>query len=153
FTVYDEFVVPADQLLAFQRDRRSAIVGRKLAREYGWQIGDQVPLKGTIYPGVWSFTIQGIYESADQAVDERQFILHWSYVNQTIKTVLPSLADQVGVFAINIAHPEEAASVSAAIDSNFRNSLSETRTETQKAFQLGFIAMVETILLAIQAVA
>ena len=34
----------------------------------------------------------------------------------------------------------------------FANSLAETLTETEKAFQLGFIAMTEAILLAIEAV-
>ncbi len=42
--------------------------------------------------------------------------------------------------------------MSAAIDATFKNSLAETLTETEKAFQLGFVAMTEAILLAIQAV-
>ena len=42
--------------------------------------------------------------------------------------------------------------MSQAIDATFRNSLAETLTETEKAFQLGFVAMTEAILLAIQAV-
>ena len=42
--------------------------------------------------------------------------------------------------------------MSAAIDATFRNSLAETLTETEKAFQLAFVAMTEAILLAIQAV-
>jgi putative ABC transport system permease protein len=42
--------------------------------------------------------------------------------------------------------------VSQAIDATFKNSLAETLTETEKAFQLGFVAMTEAILLAIQAV-
>jgi putative ABC transport system permease protein len=153
FTLYPEFVVPPEQLAAFQHDRRGAIAGRQLALENGWKIGDQVPLKGTVYPGTWTFTIDGIYSGADDKVDERQFMLHWEYVNDTIKSALPSLADQAGLFVVNVSNPSAAASVSAAIDSSFRNSLAETRTETQKAFQLGFIAMVDTILLAIQTVA
>lgn len=153
FDVYPEFVVPPEQLAAFKRDRRGVVVGRKTMHKNGWKIGDQVPLKGTIYPGTWSFTIRGVYEGADDKVDEGQFLLHWSYVNEKIKALLPSLADRVGVFVINIEDPGESAAVSAAIDSGFRNSLAETRTETQKAFQLGFIAMVDTILIAIQTVA
>lgn len=153
FDVYPEFVVPPEQLAAFKRDRRGVIVGRKTMLKNGWKIGDQVPLKGTIYPGTWSFTIRGVYQGADDKVDEGQFLLHWGYVNEKIKAVLPSLADRVGVFVINIKDPGASAAVSAAIDSGFRNSLAETRTETQKAFQLGFIAMVDTILLAIQTVA
>ena len=42
--------------------------------------------------------------------------------------------------------------MSEAIDATFKNSLAETLTETEKAFQLGFVAMTEAILLAIQAV-
>ena len=42
--------------------------------------------------------------------------------------------------------------MSQAIDATFKNSLAETLTETEKAFQLGFVAMTEAILLAIQAV-
>ena len=42
--------------------------------------------------------------------------------------------------------------MSAAIDAMFRNSLAETLTETEKAFQLSFVAMTEAILLAIEAV-
>ncbi len=153
FEVYPEFVVPPEQLAAFKRDRRGVIVGRKTMLKNGWKIGDQVPLKGTIYPGTWSFTIRGVYQGADDKVDEGQFLLHWGYVNEKIKALLPSLADRVGVFVINIKDPGASAAVSAAIDSGFRNSLAETRTETQKAFQLGFIAMVDTILVAIQTVA
>ncbi len=153
FTVHPELVVDENQLASFKRDRRGVIVGRKTAEKYGWQVGDQVPLRGTIYPGTWSFTIKGIYHGRDDTVDESLFLLHWAYVNETVKSLLPSLADQVGIFVVDIDNPNDAASVSAAIDSLFRNSLSETRTETQKAFQLGFIAMVDTILVAIQTVA
>jgi putative ABC transport system permease protein len=153
FGLYPEFVIPPGQLADFQHDRRGAVVGRKLMRKFGWKLGDRVPLIGTVYPGNWSFTIRGVYEGADDKVDEGQFLMHWAYVNETVKRVLPSLADRAGLFVVNIRDPAQAPAISAAIDSSFRNSLAETRTETQKAFQLGFIAMVDTILVAIQTVA
>ena len=153
FRLYPEFVVPPDQLAAFQADRRGAIVGRKTAEKYHFRIGDTVPLIGTIYPGNWTFTVRGIYTGADDKVDENQFLLHWNYVNDTIKTVLPSMADRASLLISSIRDPGQAAAMSASIDSLFRNSLAETRTETQKAFQLGFIAMVDTVLMAIQTVA
>ena len=56
------------------------------------------------------------------------------------------------MFIVQLDDPGEAAEVSAAIDATFRNSLAETLTETEKAFQLSFVAMTEAILLAIQAV-
>ncbi|AXI01749.1 ABC transporter permease [Aquirhabdus parva] len=153
FKVYPEYVIDPTELAAFQHDRRGVVVGSKTANKYGWKVGDQVPLRGTIYPGTWSFTIRGIYHGRDDKVDTSQFLMHWAYVNENIKALVPSLADRVGIFVIDSSNPANAAITSASIDSLFRNSLSETRTETQKAFQLGFISMVDTILLAIQTVA
>jgi len=153
FTVYPEYKISPEALEVFRHERRGAIVGAKIAKEYGWKVGDQIPLKGTIYPGTWNFTISGIYTGADDKIDETQFIFHWDYLNETVKAVLPSQADNVGLFVVNLLHASDSALVSAAIDSSFHNSLAATHTETQKAFQLGFVAMVDTILVAIQTVA
>ena len=153
FRLYPEYHVDPRQLSAFEHDKQAVIVGRKTAQDYGWKVGDQVPLRGTIYPGNWSFHIAGIYTGADAQVDESQFILHWDYVNDTVRALLPAYADKVGVFVIDLVHPEQAASVAARIDAGFHNSQAATRTETQKAFQLGFVAMVDTILVALQTVA
>ena len=153
FRVYDEFVVEPSQLSDFKLDRRGVIVGEKTARKFNWKVGDQVPLRGTLYPGNWSFVIRGIYTGKDDKVDASQMIMHWTYVNETIKGVLPNLADRVGIYVVNLDEGVPTAQASELIDSGFRNSVSETRTETQKAFQLGFIAMVDTILVAIQTVA
>ena len=150
--MYPEFVLGDDQRKAFLTDRAGAIVGRKLAAEYGWKVGDTIPLRGTIYPGTWSFTLRGIYEGAAASTDESAMYFHWSYLNETVKQRYPRRADQIGVFVVEIRDPARAAEVAAAIDATFRNSLAETLTETEKAFQLGFIAMTETILLVIQAV-
>jgi putative ABC transport system permease protein len=150
--MYPEFLLADDQRRAFLTDRAGAIVGRKLAAEYGWKIGDTIPLRGTIFPGTWSFTLRGIYEGAEQSTDESTMFFHWGYLNETVKQRFPRRADQIGVFIVEIRDPARAAEVSAAIDATFRNSLAETLTETEKAFQLAFIAMTETILLAIQAV-
>ena len=84
--------------------------------------------------------------------DTSTFFFHFDYLNESIKRLYPRRGDQAGVFVEQLRDPEEAAAVSQAIDTTFRNSLAETLTETEKAFQLGFVAMSEAILLAIQAV-
>ncbi len=150
--MYPEFVLAPEQRKAFVTDRKGAIVGRKLADQYGWQIGDQIPLRGTIYTGTWSFTLRGIYEGADKGTDTSTMYFHWALLNETIKKLYPRRADQTGVFIVQLRDPAQAAEVSAAIDATFKNSLAETLTETEKAFQLSFVAMTEAILLAIQAV-
>ena len=131
---------------------RGAIAGRKLADKYGWKVGDQIPLRGTIYPGTWTFTLRGIFDGAEAGTDTSTFFFHFDYLNESIKRQFPRRGDQAGVFIEQLRDPEEAAAVSQAIDTTFSNSLAETLTETEKAFQLGFVAMSEAILLAIQAV-
>ncbi|MEP7062688.1 MAG: ABC transporter permease [Betaproteobacteria bacterium] len=150
--MYPEFVLKPQERKAFLVDRNGAVAGRKLANEYGWKIGDQIPIRGTIFPGTWTFTLRAIYDGADAKTDQTQFFFHWKRLNETIKQRYPKRGDQVGVYVVEIRDPTRAAEVSQAVDATFRNSLAETLTETEKAFQLGFVAMTEAILLAIQAV-
>ncbi len=150
--MYPEYRIPDDALRAFLRDRKGALVGRKLADRYGFKIGDTVPLQGTIYPGVWSFTVRAIYDGADAKVDASQMLFHWEYLNETMKQRVARRGDQVGVFMVQIAEPARSAEIGQAIDALFRNSLAETLTETEKAFQLGFVAMTEAIVVAIRIV-
>lgn len=150
--MYPEYVVKPAELKAFLADRQGVVVGRKLADQYGWKLGDQVPLRGTIYPGTWSFTVRAIYDGAEAKTDESQFLFHWAYLNETTKKRYGRKGDQVGFYIERLANPDDAAPVSKQLDSLFANSLAETLTETEKAFQLGFISMTELILVAIQAV-
>jgi putative ABC transport system permease protein len=151
--IHPEYLLADEEKKAFQHDRRGCIVGKKTADRFGWKVGDQIPLRGTIYPGTWNFVIRGIYTGDEKKTDTSQLIFHWEYLNERIKAIAPSRADSVALFIVLLKDSKQAASVSAVIDSQFKNSLAETRTETQKAFQLGFVAMVDTILIAIQSVA
>jgi putative ABC transport system permease protein len=150
--LYPEYKLSDAERQAFLRDRQGAIVGRKLAQKFGWQIGDQIPLRGTIYPGTWTFTLRGIWEGAEAKTDESQLLFHWSLLNESIRQRFPGRADQVGVYIVGIDAPNEAAPISQRIDAQFANSLAETLTETESAFQLSFVAMSEAILVAVQAV-
>jgi ABC-type transport system, involved in lipoprotein release, permease component len=150
FNLYPELILAPEQMKAFLRDRRGAVSGRKLANQYGWKIGDVIPIRGTIYPGNWSFVLRGLYVGADKKTDERQFFFHWDYLNESQRKTAGRPGDQVGIYLIGLDHAEEAAAVSNEIDHAFKNSLAETLTETEKAFQLEFISMTEAILVVIQ---
>jgi len=152
FDLYPEFVVPPEQMRDFQRDRKGALVGRKLADTYGFKIGDQVSLRGTIFPGNWEFVVRGIYDGADAKTDTSQFFFQWDYLNETMKKTAPRRANTVGVYIISIASADRAAEVAMAVDHTFKNSLAETLTETEQAFQLGFVSMTEAIVVAIKIV-
>ncbi len=150
--LYPEFVLPENQKKAFLRDRKGAVVGIKTAERFGWKIGDMVTLKGTIFPGNWEFVIRGIYRGARKSTDETQFFFHWNYLNESLRKTAPYRADKVGWYLVGVKSPDMAANVAVTIDKMFRNSLAETITETEKAFQLSFISMTEAIVVVIRLV-
>ena len=152
FPMYPEYIFDPDEYAAFLRDRRGAVVGRQLADLYGFKVGDIIPLKSSIYPGNWEFTVRAIYDAKDETTITRQMYFHFDYLNEQIKKVFPRRADQAGVFVVSIADSSASADIARTIDAEFKNSLAETLTETEKAFTLAFVAMIETIIVAIEGV-
>lgn len=152
FAMYPEFEFRSDEFRDYLRDRRGAAVGRQLADLYGFKVGDRLPIRGTIYPGNHEFTVRAIYEGRDPGTITRQLYFHYEYLNEYLKQRRASAADRVGVFVVDVDDPSRVADVAAQIDAQFRNTLAETLTETEKAFQLSFVAMVETIVQVIRGV-
>jgi putative ABC transport system permease protein len=128
------------------------VVGRGLARRFGWKVGDSITLQGTIFRGDWPMTVRGIYSGRDRNVDENQLFFHWDALNERLKAAGQRRANHAGIFIIEIADPDVAAAVAGSIDAAFKNSLAETLTETERAFQMGFVSMSEAILMAIRLV-
>jgi len=152
FDLYPEYLIAPAEMKAFIGDRKGCVIGRKVADTYGFKIGDTIPLRGTIYPGAWSLTVRAIYDGAQARTDTSQLFLHWDYLNETLKKASSRRTDWVGVYVIGISDSDRAAEISIEVDKIFKNSLAETLTETEKAFQLGFVAMTEAIVIAIRVV-
>lgn len=152
FELYPEYLIPPADLKAFMADRKGCVIGRKLADTYHFKIGDVVPLRGTIFPGSWNLTVRAIYDGAEARTDTSQLFFHWSYLNETMKKLSNRRVDTIGVYVIGIADADQAAEISTAVDALFKNSLAETLTETEEAFQLGFVSMTEAIVVAIRIV-
>jgi len=147
-----ELLIPPVQRTALVKDRRGCLAGRKLIKRFGWKVGDVIVLKGTYFQGEYRFTLRAIFEGRDPTTDETMFFFHWDYLNEYLKKTEPERADQVGWFMVEIERPELAPAVSERIDKIFQNSLAETLTETEKAFNLSFVEMTKAILMAIQVV-
>jgi putative ABC transport system permease protein len=140
FDVYNEFVVPKDQLEIFKKERNSCIVGADIAKKFNLKQGDVMTVDGDIYPGRWEFIVRGIYQPKFRSTDATQMLFHWDYVDERMKQEMPGRAGDVGWYIVMINNPSNASKVSNQIDALFKNSSAETKSETESAFQQGFIA-------------
>jgi putative ABC transport system permease protein len=152
FELYPEYLFREGEKGALLRDRKGAVAGRKLATRFGWKIGDQITLRGTIFPGNWDFVLRAIYDGKEQSTDETQFMFHWEYLNESLKKTAPRRADQVGFYIIGVENPDLVPEVAQKTDMLFKNSVAETLTESEKAFQLSFIALSQAIITVIRLV-
>ena len=134
--MFPEISVPADQRDAFLHERTAALVGKGLMEKLGWRLGQDVTIRGTIYPGDWTFTIRAVYTPTERAIDDRSFIFHYDYLDErTGRTVTP------GWYVLRLRDPSLAAKVAQTIDDMFRNSSAPTKTGTEKAFNQSFVTM------------
>ena len=153
--VFTDFILPGDNQLSWIKERRGAIVGKQLAERFNFKLGDKIPLKGTLYPGNWDFIVSGVYEGSDETKVTDRMFFHWDYLNSHLSglPVNPTLKpNTVGVFISTIDDPTNAAKISNMVDRTFKNSNAPTFTETEQAFQLGFVAMSDQIIEAIRTV-
>ncbi|HEX7879271.1 MAG TPA: FtsX-like permease family protein [Candidatus Eisenbacteria bacterium] len=144
FDMYPELLLPPEQLAAFKADRTGCVVGSGLAKKYGFKVGDTLPIVGTIYPypdgNEWRFTVRGIYTPETPDVDDLSMYFNWDYLNQTMGD--PGI---VGFYIVKLADSGQTAVVGDRIDGLFANSPYETKTETEAAFQAGFLSMIGNI--------
>ena len=148
FDVYPEWVLTKEEKETFIKERNSCIVGADIAKMYNLKIGNAMTLEGDIYPGEWQFIIRGIYQPRDKTTDGTGMFFHWEYVNERMKIESPTRAGNIGWYIVKISDPGKSAEISTQIDALFKNSNAETKTETERAFQQGFLASTSAIITA-----
>jgi len=133
--VYPEFVIPKKQWKAFLKDREGAVAGVGTVKRFDWKIGDRIPIKGTIYPGLWEFNLRAIYRGSRPDDDTSQFWFHHKLLNERVRE---EYRGYTGWYVIELKDPDRAVEVVKAVDKRFANSPFETKTETEKAFAASF---------------
>ena len=146
FDVYPEFVLSPEETSIFKKEKNSCVIGADLAKKYNLKIGDVMNIEGDIYPGRWDFVVRGIYKPKYKTTDATQMFFHWNYVNDRMREEAPVRAGDVGWYVVKIKDPSKAAAISEKIDALFKNSPAETKTETERAFQQGFLASTSAII-------
>jgi putative ABC transport system permease protein len=152
--LYPEYVLPPEQRKAFAETRTGAVVGKALADRFGWKIGDTIPLQATIFPtkgsNDWTFKLVGIFTTADRKRqgEERQLMFNWKYFDEANDYI----KNEVSWYVLDLEDPSQASRVAQAIDAMTENSDHETKTQTEQAFNQGFVKQFADVGLIVTAI-
>ncbi len=148
FTIYSDTTMPADQKEAFLRERTGCIVNAGLARKFGWKLGDRITLVGDIFPVTLEFKLVGIY--ADPENHEALFF-NKEYLRESLGADSP-MRDVASMFEVKADSIADVPRVAASIDHMFDNSPAPTRTESERNFELSFVAFLGNLKLFLLAI-
>jgi putative ABC transport system permease protein len=141
--VYPEWVMPEEHWNAFRDTRTGLIAGRLLADRYGWKVGQKLPIKSNIFPQKdgskdWTFDLVGIYDGVDE--EWQRQTSGGMYINHAYFAEAAQFGGgMAGIFVLRLEDPDMAESVATTIDALYENSSDETKTQTEKDFQVGFV--------------
>jgi putative ABC transport system permease protein len=144
--IYPELRVPAEARERFLSERRGVLVGRPLAEEFGWKVGDVIPMRSNIWrkedgSATWELLVTGIFDAPETGGDARNILMHHAYFSES----LGRGRGLVGWYIVRLKDPDDAARVARDIDEQFANSPFETETSTEKAFTQGFVNQIGNI--------
>ncbi|MDX2150390.1 MAG: FtsX-like permease family protein [Bryobacteraceae bacterium] len=146
FELYPEYEVSPEQKEAFLRDRAGCVVGQPLAERMGFKLGDRILLQGDIFPANLELTVRAIYTARR---DNENLFFHDAYLRETLP---PGWRDVGAMFVSKVEQPELLTPVARAIDDVFRNSQFETKTDTERAFEMSFLSYLGNVKLFLLAV-
>ena len=153
--IHPELVLAPEQRQAFLATRTGAIVGAALAERFGWKGGDKIPLRATIFPkkngdDVWSFDLVGIFRAAEPELRgmEQQMLFHYEFFDEGRQIGHGT----VGWYIVKVDDPARVDAVAQRIDRLFANSTAETKSQSEREFQLSFAKQIGDIGLIVTAI-
>lgn len=146
--VYPEWKMSEAQWKQFGDTRTAMVAGRLLADQYGWKVGQKVPISSNIFPQKngskdWTFDLVGIVDGEDDQWKRQAnqvWINHAYFVEEN-----QFGANGAGIYLIKLRKADDAERVSRTIDAKFENSADETKTQTEKDWNLGFAKQIGDI--------
>lgn len=149
--MYSEFLLPPDQMAAWQRTRTGAIVGRNTATRFNFKIGDKIPINSPIWgQKTWEFDVVGIYDGREKGTDTTSLFFRYDFFDES--RAESRAKGLVGWYTVRVKNPAEAAVVAQRIDDEFANSPAETKAEPEGAFVQGFAGQIGNIALIVAAI-
>jgi putative ABC transport system permease protein len=138
FSIYpDIHPLDEEQKAAFTKEKTAALAGIGIAKRYGWNLGDRITLQGTIFTRNIELIIRGFVKDGGS---DNVLLMRHDYLNE-----LWDNYDSSGVFVVRVDSADDIPAVVETIDNMFVSSTAPTKTETEKAFLLGFVSMLGNV--------
>lgn len=142
---YPEISISEGSYQDFRAARSACVVGQDLMQKYGWQLGQTVPLVGTIFTRAdgrpWEFTIAAVYRSSRTSIDQQTIYFHFDYLHEALETGAARGPQGVGVYMLRLKPGADPVPVAAAVDGMFENGPQRVQTTTEAEFNRQFISM------------
>ncbi len=140
FLVRPELEIPEEQKQAFLHQQTGAVASSELATKMGWKVGDRINLTGDIFPINPEFTLVGIFKSPDA---DETFYFSRKYLKEAMGT--SSRADEIGAFLVQADSADSVERIAKQVDEMFASSPNQTKSESERAFQLSFASFIGNI--------
>ena len=137
FEVYPEYEMPQDQLAEFKKTKNACVVDQLLAESKNWQVGDRIPMEGTIYEADLDLVVAGIYKGP---ANTGSLYFNWNYLDEMLKQS-GGFSGNAGSASVKCKVGSEVALMCDEIDAKFANSENPTKTRTEAAFSKMFTDM------------
>jgi putative ABC transport system permease protein len=133
--IYPDITLTPAEAAAWKNDRQGMIIGKVLADQYGWKVGQRVPVRSQIWrkangSDTWEFNIVGIYDVKGGGANRMSAFMQYDYFNESLQFG----KDMAGMIVIRVADPAKTDAIGKKIDALFANSQSETKTATERMF-------------------
>jgi putative ABC transport system permease protein len=140
--VHPEIKLTPEARERFLNTRTAALAGSELTSRFNWQIDQKIPLEGTIFPNksgsnTWTFDLVGVMrgDADTHQPFEGEMIFRYDYFDEG------RLRDHgtVGWYVVRVRDPARSNAIAQQIDALFKNSDAETKTQSEKEFNLSFV--------------
>jgi putative ABC transport system permease protein len=138
--------MPQRQYADCLANRTGLLVGKSLADQYGWRVGQNIALNSNIFQQLngsraWTFTLCGIFTDSKARGGDKVVLFHYDYFNETRSFG----RDSIGLVALLTDDASHNQAVADAINREFANSAAEVDTVTEQQFAAAFLAQLGDI--------
>lgn len=153
FAIYKEIKIKPEYIAAMKSTRTGVLISEPLAKQHGWKIGDRIPVGTSIWTNkegsnTWYFDVVGTFDTSAYGMGFPSFYINYDYYNEAKAFG----EDVVHYYLIGIADATQATRVAKTIDSQFENSMNETRTQTESGLAQTNLKMIGDINFIVNAI-